>query len=51
MAEMLIRPLKVICEHIHSCLKSHVNRPQTATESNAAQGKEKGIWLHRTVLR
>lgn len=42
MAEMLISPLKVICEHIHFCLESHVNTPYKATESNAAWGIKKG---------
>lgn len=41
MAEMLISPLKVICEHIHFCLESHVNTPYKATESNAAWGIKK----------
>lgn len=51
MAEMLISPLKVICEHIHFCLESHVNTPYKATESNAAWGiKKKGIWPRCTVL-
>lgn len=51
MAEMLISPLKVICEHIHFCLESHVNTPYKATaESKAAWGIKKGIWPRCMVL-